>query len=107
MSFVVAWVVVPGWSRVTSQSSTVQRRDVSAERYSSAPPLLWFSKDKGGPLLLKKLKHAIGKNIMKERRDIFRFLTCSTKSDSQGAGSELKRNLLLSVQLLLIAAEFN
>lgn len=46
-------------------------------------------------MLLKELKHAIGKSTMKDRMDIFRFLTCSTKSDSQGAGSELKRNLLV------------
>ena len=95
---------MPGWSRITSQNSAVQRRDVSADTDTAL--LLAFC-GSGDPLLLKKLKHAIGKNIMKERRDIFRFLTCSTKSDSQGAGSELKRNLLLSVQLLPLAAEFN
>jgi len=58
-------------------------------------------------LLLKKQKHAFGKNIMKDKRDIFTFLTCSNKSDSQGAGSKLKRSLLLAMQLLPLAAEFH
>lgn len=35
---------------------------------SSPPPL-----QRGSPLLLTKLKHAIGKTGMKERRDIFKF----------------------------------
>lgn len=86
-SFVVAWVEMPGWAPVLFLTACVG--------HGSAPDLL-FSGGRGGPLLLKKLKNANRKDIMRKRRHVVKFLTCSTTSGSWGADRELKGILLLA-----------
>lgn len=73
-----------------------QSKDRDRQGHGSAPHLL-FSGGSGGSLLLKKLKNATRKDIMRKRRHVVRFLTCSTNSGSRGADCELNRILLLAL----------